>query len=123
VEGFDRKRLPIVVGAMVVTLLGGTVGFLAILDESWRAALYRTIAIVLAGVAIFGYLAAQVVDSTAHGIIGGTWREKQRRRMIDQIKPSKDTLLEERDVMVGIGAPDAIRKLERMFGSREALAT
>jgi voltage-gated potassium channel len=80
---------------------------MAILNESWHAALYRTvvsasltgldstpkglwgetltIVVVLAGVAIFGYLAVQVVDSIAHGIIGGAWREKKRRKMIEQL--------------------------------------
>ena len=32
-----------------------------------------------------------------------------------EMRPSKDTLLEEGDVIVGIGDPDEIQKLERMF--------
>jgi voltage-gated potassium channel len=37
-------------------------------------------------VAIFGYLAAQVFDSIAHGILGGAWKEKKRRKMIDELR-------------------------------------
>jgi voltage-gated potassium channel len=107
VEGFDRRRLLIVVIAVAIVFAGGTIGFMAILDESWHAALYRTIVsasltgldttpkglaaealtigIVLCGVAIFGYLAAQLFDSIAHGIFGGAWREKKRRKMIDEL--------------------------------------
>src|SRR5438105_1090192 len=82
VNGFDRRRIILVAGAIAVVFAGGTAGFMAILDESWHDALYRaivtasltgldttpkgtgaellTVALVLAGVAIFGYLAAQV---------------------------------------------------------------
>jgi len=42
--------------------------------------------IVLAGVAIFGYLAAQVFDSIAHGVLAGAWKEKKRRKMIDELR-------------------------------------
>ena len=106
-EGLDRTRLLIALGAVVATFAGGTVGFMATLHESWHTALYRTIVsasltgldttpkglgaelltvvIVLSGVAIFGYLAVQVVDSIAHGIITGAWREKKRRKMIESM--------------------------------------
>jgi voltage-gated potassium channel len=105
VERLDRTRLLIVVATVVATFVGGTLGFMRILHETWHEALYRTvvtasltgldttpkgfwgefltIVIVLVGVAIFGYLAVQVVDSIAHGIITGAWREKKRRKMIE----------------------------------------
>jgi voltage-gated potassium channel len=108
VEGFDRRRALLIVGVVVLLFTGGTLGFMWILDESWHEALYRTIVtasltgldttphglgaesltivIVLAGVAIFGYLAAQVFDSIAHGILGGAWKEKKRRKMIDELR-------------------------------------
>jgi voltage-gated potassium channel len=38
-----------------------------------------------------------------------------------EVRPTKGTLLEEGDVIVGIGAPDEIRKLEQMFAPREAV--
>jgi voltage-gated potassium channel len=50
------------------------------------AAELLTIAIVLSGVAIFGYFAAQIFDSIAHSVLGGAWREKKRRRMIEQLR-------------------------------------
>ena len=104
----DRRRLYVILGAIVVVFTGGTLGFMQALGESWHAALYRTIVtasltgldttprglhaemltvgVVIAGVAIFGYLAAQVFDSIAHGILGGAWREKKRRTMINELR-------------------------------------
>jgi voltage-gated potassium channel len=107
VSRLNRRQIWVIAGALVVTFAGGTLGFMWALGESWHEALYRTIvsasltgldttptglgaealtaAIVLSGVAIFGYLAAQLADSIANGIIGGAWKEKRRRRMIDQL--------------------------------------
>jgi voltage-gated potassium channel len=104
----SRRRVFGVIAAILVVFAGGTVGFMLVLGEPWHAALYRTIVtasltgldstprgpgaealtvgVVLAGVAIFGYLAAQVFDSIAHGILGGAWREKRRRKMIDELR-------------------------------------
>lgn len=107
-EGFTRRQAGYIVAAVVVLLVGGTIGFMQALDESWHEALYRTvvtasltgldsrpgsgagealtIAVVLAGVAIFGYFASQLVDALAHGILGGARREKKRRRMIEELR-------------------------------------
>jgi len=107
-DGFTRREVAILVGAMVVVFAGGTYGFMALLHESWHEALYRTIvtasltgldstphglgaelltiAIVISGVAIFGYFAAQIFDSIAHSVLGGAWREKKRRKMIDELR-------------------------------------
>lgn len=107
-DGFTRREVAILIGAMVVVFTGGTYGFMALLHESWHQALYRTIvtasltgldstphglgaelltiAIVLSGVAIFGYFAAQIFDSIAHSVLGGAWREKKRRKMIDELR-------------------------------------
>ena len=38
-----------------------------------------------------------------------------------ELRPSKDTRLEEGDIIVGIGAPEEIRSLERMFEDRSAI--
>ncbi len=106
-EGFTRREVALIAGAVAVLFTGGTFGFMWTLGEPWHAALYRTIVtasltgldttphgvkaelltivVVLSGVAIFGYFAAQVVDAVAHGILGGAWREKRRRRMIDEL--------------------------------------
>lgn len=107
-HGFTRREAGILAGAIAVLFVGGTVGFMRLLHESWHAALYRTIVtgsltgldstprglgaelltigIVLSGVAIFGYFAAQIFDSIAHSVLGGAWREKKRRKMIDQLR-------------------------------------
>jgi voltage-gated potassium channel len=107
-DGFTRREVAILVGAMVVVFASGTYGFMALLHESWHEALYRTIvtasltgldstphglgaelltiAIVISGVAIFGYFAAQIFDSIAHSVLGGAWREKKRRKMIDELR-------------------------------------
>lgn len=107
-EGFTRREMAYVLGAVVALFTLGTVGFMALLDESWHEALYRTIVtasltgldstprglaaelltigIVLAGVTIFGYFAAQLFDAIAHGVLGGAWREKKRRKMIDELR-------------------------------------
>lgn len=94
--------------SVLIVFVGGTVGFMVILHESWHSALYRTIVtasltgldttphglaaealtivVVLSGVAIFGYFAAQIFDSIAHKVLGGAWREKKRRKMIDELR-------------------------------------
>jgi voltage-gated potassium channel len=100
--------MTILLGSVLVVFVGGTVGFMLILHESWHSAFYRTvvtasltgldsaprglaaealtIAVVLAGVAIFGYLAVQAFDSIAHAVTGGAWKEKKRRKMIDELR-------------------------------------
>jgi voltage-gated potassium channel len=107
-DGFTRREVTILVAGVVILFTGGTVGFMQLLHESWHEALYRTIvtasltgldstphglaaelltiAVVLSGVAIFGYFAAQIFDSIAHSVMGGAWREKKRRKMIDELR-------------------------------------
>ena len=107
-EGFSRREVMVLVIAVVVVFAGGTAGFMAVIHESWHSALYRTIvtasltgldstprglgaealtiAVVLSGVAIFGYFAAQIFDSIAHKVLGGAWREKKRQKMIDELR-------------------------------------
>ena len=106
-EGIDRRRLAGAVAFAAATLAAGTLGFRELLHEPWHAALYRTIvtasltgldstpkglgaesltvALVLAGVAIFGYLAAQIADAIARGALSGAWKDKRRRKMIDEL--------------------------------------
>src|SRR5437763_1442950 len=60
-----------------------TPGTYAVTTSRGLGAEILTVAIVLSGVAIFGYFAAQIVDAVAHGILGGAWKEKKRRKMID----------------------------------------
>src|SRR5436305_8095825 len=107
-RAFSRREITTLAAAVAILFSGGTVAFMRVLHESWHQALYRTIVtasltgldstphglaaelltilIVLSGVAIFGYFAAQIFDSVAHSVLGGGWREKRRRRMIDQLR-------------------------------------
>src|SRR5881227_3286374 len=107
-DGFTRREVGVLLGAVALLFTGGTLGFMRLLHESWHEALYRTIvtasltgldttphglgaemltiAVVLSGVAIFGYFAAQIFDSIAHSVLGGAWREKRRRKMIDRLR-------------------------------------
>jgi voltage-gated potassium channel len=107
-DGFTRREIAVLVCSVAVLFTAGTLGFMALLHESWHAALYRTIVtasltgldttpkglgaelltigVVLSGVAIFGYFAAQLFDSVAHSVFGGAWREKKRQKMIDRLR-------------------------------------
>src|SRR5437868_10869100 len=107
-RAFTRRETAILAGAIAVLFVGGTLGFMRVLHESWHQALYRTIVtasltgldstprgraaelltilIVLSGVAIFGYFAAQIFDSVAQSVLGGGWKEKRRRKMIDGLR-------------------------------------
>jgi voltage-gated potassium channel len=107
-DGFTRREVTILVAAILLVFIGGTAGFMHLLHETWHEALYRTIVtasltgldstphglgaelltigVVLSGVAIFGYFAAQIFDSIAHSVMGGAWREKKRIKMIDELR-------------------------------------
>jgi voltage-gated potassium channel len=93
--------------AFFIALVAGTVAFAAFLDESGLQAFYRstitlsltgidtkpegnggiiaTILLVLAGVAIYGYLASAIVELIAHGVLTGAMSERRRRRVIQRI--------------------------------------
>jgi voltage-gated potassium channel len=93
--------------AFFTALGGGTIAFAAFLDESGLQAFYRstitlsltgidtkpqgtggivtTIVLVLAGMAIYGYLASAIVELIAHGVLTGAMAERRRRRMIERI--------------------------------------
>jgi len=100
------RRLARVFLAAGVVIGTGTVGFRVILDESWLNAFYRTVVtatlngldspphgtagrlwtvvLVLAGVTIFAYVGAVVVEAIAGGVLTGAWAEKRRRKTIEQ---------------------------------------
>jgi voltage-gated potassium channel len=95
------------IAAFTVALLAGTVAFAVFLDESGLQSFYRstitlsltgidtkpkgtggliaTILLVLAGMAIYGYLASAIVELIAHGVLTGTMAERRRRRMIERM--------------------------------------
>ncbi|HZU20484.1 MAG TPA: TrkA family potassium uptake protein [Gaiellaceae bacterium] len=107
-DGFTRTDAWRILVAIAALFVLGTLLFMWTLGEPWHAALYRTIVtasltgldttprglkaeavtilVVLCGVAIFGYFAAQLFDEIAHGVLGGAWREKRRRKMIDELR-------------------------------------
>jgi voltage-gated potassium channel len=106
-DGFTRGEALRIVAAIAGLLTAGTVLFAWTLGESWHEALYRTIVtaslvgldstphglkaegvtilVVLCGVAIFGYFAAQLFDEIASGVFGGGWKAKRRRKMIGEL--------------------------------------
>src|SRR4051794_18505785 len=93
--------------AFCLALGGGTIAFAATLNESALQAFYRatitlsltgidtkptgtggivtTILLILAGMAIYGYLASAIVELIAHGVLTGAMAERRRRRMIGRI--------------------------------------
>ncbi|HKP18361.1 MAG TPA: NAD-binding protein [Gaiellaceae bacterium] len=93
--------------AFFIALAGGTVAFAAFLHESGLQAFYRstitlsltgidtkpkgtggvvtTILLVLAGMAIYGYLASAIVELIAHGVLTGAMAERRNRRMIERM--------------------------------------
>jgi voltage-gated potassium channel len=108
VENLSWKRLGYAVCALLAVLLAGTVGFHQILREDWLTALYRavvtvsltgldsrppshaaeafTIVLLLAGVAIFAYVAGAIVEVIARGVLGGAYAERRRRRTIERMR-------------------------------------
>jgi voltage-gated potassium channel len=103
----ETRRIATTIGAVLVVFGGGTYGFHRILHEQWHAAFYRTavtatltgldtaprgfgaelltILLALAGVAIFGYLAAQVFEAIAREVAPEARKDKRRLKTIDEI--------------------------------------
>jgi voltage-gated potassium channel len=101
---FSFRRFGYALAAFFGVLAIGTVGFHAILDGGWVEALYRsvvtttltgldsrpetaagqlfTIVVLLAGVAIFLYLAGAIVELIARGVVGDIYGERRRRKAI-----------------------------------------
>ena len=107
-ENFSLRRFALALAAFVVVLAVGTVGFHAIGDESWTASFYRgvvtisltgldskpdgagaqlfTILMLLAGVAIFLYVAGVIVEVIAGGVLTGALADRRRRRAIERLR-------------------------------------
>ena len=106
-ESFTPRRVALAVAALVALLLGGTIAFHQALNETWVQALYRTIVtvsltgldtvprndesraisivLVIAGLTIFAYVAAILVEGIAGGVFTGALAERRRRRTIEQL--------------------------------------
>ena len=108
VERFSFRRFSYALFAFVAVLAVGTVVFQALLDEGWVGSLYRavvtttltgldtkpegaaaqlfSIGLLIAGVAIFLYLAGTVVELIARGVLGGNVAERRRRLAIEALR-------------------------------------
>jgi len=106
--GFTPRRLARTLGIVGTVLTIGTIGFHWSLDESWVQAFYRAVVtssltgldtvpsndssrilsifMVLAGLTIFAYVAAVLVEGIARGVFTGALAERRRRRMIDKLR-------------------------------------
>jgi voltage-gated potassium channel len=102
------RRAAIVFAALVAVLTAGTLAFEQELHEGWLRAFYRAVAttslagldtaprggpaivttmiLFLAGVAIFGYVAAVIVEVIARDVLTGVFTERRRRKAIEALR-------------------------------------
>ena len=107
-HAFTPRRIVLTLAAVAATILAGTVGFRQTLDEAWGDAFYRavitaslfgldsrpegrgaealTLVLVFAGVAIFGFIGALIVEAITRGVVTGAIAERRRRRTIEQLR-------------------------------------
>jgi voltage-gated potassium channel len=107
-HAFTGRRMLATFAAVGAALAGGTAGFRYLTDEAWGDAFYRavitaslfgldsrpqgrgaealTLALVFAGVAIFGYIGALIVEAITRGVVTGAIAERRRRRTIEQLQ-------------------------------------
>jgi voltage-gated potassium channel len=104
---YTLRHFKIAVGAFFTALAAGALLFGFVLHEGALQSIYRstvtlsltgidtkpdnsaglvvTIVLILAGMAIYGYLASSIVELIAHGVLTGTMSKRRRRHMIDRI--------------------------------------
>ena len=104
-SGFSPRRFVVALALFAAVLVIGTLGFQALLGDGWIASFYRavvtttltglasapdtaaaqlfSVALLLAGVAIFLYLAGTVVEIIAQGVVGGAFAERRQKRRIE----------------------------------------
>lgn len=107
-DGFSGRRLSAALIAVGVVFVVGTIGFHYWDDERWIDAFYRTvvsssltgidtrphgtgailltIVLVLAGVTIFAFVAATIVEAIARGVWSDAVAERRRRRTIEHLR-------------------------------------
>ena len=107
-ERFSGRRFVYAVLAFLGVLAAGTLGFQAIIGEGWVASFYRavvtttltgldssprgsgaelfTIALLLAGVAVFLYIAGAIVELIARGVLEDVVGGRRRRRAIERMQ-------------------------------------
>jgi voltage-gated potassium channel len=108
VQRFSFRRFFVAQAAFVAVLVVGTIGFRLLTDEGWSSSFYRavvtttltgldsrpdgtaaeifTVVLLLAGVAIFLYLAGAVVELITRGVIRDHFGQGRRRRAISQLR-------------------------------------
>jgi voltage-gated potassium channel len=106
-DSFTPRRVGYAVASVVAVIAAGTVAFHQSLNESWLRSTYRSVVtvslagldtvprtdsglvvsilLVLAGLTIFAYVAALLVEGIAGGILTGALAERRRRRTIEQL--------------------------------------
>jgi voltage-gated potassium channel len=104
---YTLRHFRLALAAFFSALGGGTAAFALVLNESLLEAFYRatitisltgidtkpqgvggelvTIALILAGMAIYGYLASSLVELIAHGVLTGAMAERRRQRVIERM--------------------------------------
>jgi voltage-gated potassium channel len=104
---YTLRHFRLALAAFFVALGGGTLAFALVLHESALEAFYRatvtisltgidtkphgvggevlTIVLILAGMAIYGYLASSLVELIAHGVLTGAIAERRRRHVIERM--------------------------------------
>ncbi len=107
-DPFSTRRIAYAVVGALAVLTGGTVGFHYSVDEGWLQAFYRavvtislsgldtvpqndssrvlSIVLVFAGLTIFAYIAAILVEGIARGVFTGALAERRRGRAIEQLR-------------------------------------
>jgi voltage-gated potassium channel len=107
-DRLSLRRFVLATIALLVVLLAGTLGFHWILGEDYVSAFYRvlvtvsltgldtkpaghagevfTIAVLVAGVAIFLYVADAIVEMIARGVFTGARQERRKRKLIEKLR-------------------------------------
>jgi voltage-gated potassium channel len=107
-EAFSARRIAYALAGAIGVIVGGTIAFHEFTDEPWLQAFYRSvvtssltgldtspandatrlvsIVLVLAGLTIFAFIAAILVEGIARGVFTGALAERRRRRAIEQLR-------------------------------------
>jgi voltage-gated potassium channel len=107
-DRLSLRRFGLATLALVAVLVAGTLGFHWILGEDYVSAFYRvvvtvsltgldtkppghaaelfTVGVLLAGVAIFLYVADAIVEMIARGVFTGARQERRKRKLIEKLR-------------------------------------
>jgi voltage-gated potassium channel len=107
-DRLSLRRFTLASIALVVVLIAGTIGFHWIAGEDFLSAFYRvvvtvsltgldtkpeghaaeifTVAVLLAGVAIFLYVADAIVEMIARGVFTGARQDRRKRKLIEKLR-------------------------------------